>query len=245
MVERHFTLAMSGTDPRSLRLSLVTSPPELSFYGRRNYGGGPVLVLGAGDGRVALEIAAHGTEVWAVEPSGRMLEALKTRMASERPAVVAKVRLLQADPRTLQETQRFEAVVAPHNALALMHTQEDLFGLFVKARQHLLPHGTLVFDLTHVSGPDGFSGRQGTGLIHEQRLFVPHVRLRKNRRDLETVRRFRGRLFGVEEVDEALEAAGFLALERFGSFSGKPFAPEDPLQIVVAALSNYDLSLRR
>jgi hypothetical protein len=42
------------------------------------------------------------------------------------------------------------------------------------------------------------------------------------------------RLYEPEELDALLEGAGFDAIRRFGDFSGEPFSPQAPRQLVSA-----------
>src|SRR4051794_4034776 len=52
-------------------------------------GGGPVLELGVGTGRLALPLAARGIEVWGVDNSEAMLDRLRAKPGAEAVTVVA------------------------------------------------------------------------------------------------------------------------------------------------------------
>jgi SAM-dependent methyltransferase len=235
---------MKPPGPREGRLSLVSPDRDVAFYAGRAWEG-PVLVLGAADGRVALALARHGVQVVAVEPAESMARAAEDRRAAERPEVAGRVRLVHGDPRALRLEERFHAVLAPQNALALYGTLEDVDALFETARAHLSPGGTLLFDLRNPAALL-FSRSQEQGGPREPLLtpppltFMPHFheRARSEGKTHESLRRLKARAFTLEEVDEALTDAGFTALERFGSFTGKPFDPGDPVQVVVAALQS-------
>jgi len=226
--------------PRNGRLSLVASAGDVGFYAQRAWDG-PVLVLGAADGRVAYELGARGVEVVAVEPAEAMARAAEVRRASERPEVAARVKFLHGDPRSLRLKERFAGVAAPQNALALYGALEDVDALFETARLHLRPQGTLVFDLRNPSAPlrprpHGHGGGPGEALLPPPPLtFVPHLHERTRASRHDALRRMKVRAFTLEEVDEALSDAGFTPLERFGDFAGKPFDPGDAVQVVVAA----------
>jgi SAM-dependent methyltransferase len=227
--------------PRTGRLSLVSRSGDLGFYAQRAWDG-PVLLLGSADGRVAFELAARGVEVVAVEPAEGMARAAEERRAAERPEVAGRVRLIHGDPRSLRLRDTFHAVAAPQNALALFGTLEDVDALFETARLHLRPQGTLVFDLRNPAAPlrprpHGQPGEAPTEplLPPPPLTFVPHLHGRTRARESQGLRRMKVRAFTLEEVDEALADAGFIPLERFGDFAGKPFDPGDPVQVVVAA----------
>jgi SAM-dependent methyltransferase len=78
--------------------------------------GGPVLDLGAGTGRVALDLAAAGHEVTALDSDAELLDELTLR-ARERGLKVAAVR---ADARSLARIGRFSLVLAPMQFMQIM-----------------------------------------------------------------------------------------------------------------------------
>ena len=78
--------------------------------------GGPVLELGAGTGRVALDLAAHGHEVTALDSDATLLAELGQR-AKRRGLQVATV---YADARRLGRFGRFGLVIAPMQLLQVL-----------------------------------------------------------------------------------------------------------------------------
>ncbi|MBA3262812.1 MAG: class I SAM-dependent methyltransferase [Thermoleophilaceae bacterium] len=78
--------------------------------------GGPVLELGAGTGRVALDLAAHGHGVTAVERDRELLDEL-ARRAQARGLEVERV---ADDARNLTLSTRFALVVAPMQFLQIV-----------------------------------------------------------------------------------------------------------------------------
>src|SRR5688572_18904401 len=108
-------------------LSLVGQDSDVRFYLRQARAvDGPVLVLGCGSGKVAVELAEAGHTVLGVDPSPRMLQAAESlRQGAGQPAA-ERLKLLEADLRALRLSERFPLVVAPHNALGMMASLEDL-----------------------------------------------------------------------------------------------------------------------
>jgi SAM-dependent methyltransferase len=237
---------MAGTDGPRPVLSLVTADAGCAFYGERaDREGGPALVLGAGDGRIAWELARRGHQVVAADPSEVLIAAAEERRAQEPAEVAARLRVVRADVRSLRLGERFKLVIAPRNALGLMSTRGDLEAALATAALHLADGGAFLLDLINPPehrSPPAPDDRAEEPALWYRPVFVPHLRERRRERPgegagagaLEGLRRLRVRQFSAEELDVALKAAGFEALERYGDFDGRPFAPEDPLQIVIA-----------
>lgn len=228
-------------------LSLVTTDVGATFYADRvDRSGGPALVLGAGDGRIAWELALRGHQVLAAEPSEVLVRAAEERRAKESPEASGRLRVVRADVRSLRLDERFKVVIAPRNSLGLMSTPADLEAALATARAHLLPEGTFLLDLInppeHRSPPPPDDRAEQPPPPWYRPVFVPHLherlRARPGEDAHEGLRRLRVRQFTVRELDAALVGAGFQPLERYGDFDERPFAPEDPLQIVVAQVAS-------
>lgn len=99
--------------------------------------GGPVLDVGAGTGRVSLELAARGVEVVALDVDQPLLSALEVR-AGDLP-----VATLVADARDFQLDRRFALVVVPMQTLQLFGGREGRAAFFRRALAHLIPGGLL------------------------------------------------------------------------------------------------------
>jgi len=78
--------------------------------------GGPVLELGAGTGRVALDLAAHGHEVTALDSDATLLGELERRASRSGVAVAA----VHADARRLPSLGGFALVLAPMQFLQVL-----------------------------------------------------------------------------------------------------------------------------
>lgn len=232
---------MVGKDGRGRApLSLVGPDPDVLFYTRQvAERGGPVLVLGAANGRVAWPVAERGHTVVGVDPSERMIRAAEQRREGEPPEVSERTRFLVADLRAVRLPERFQVVLAPQHAMGLMATRADLEAFLATVRHHLLPGGTFVYDVLNprreaVLPRD--DDEPGAALEPRRPLFALHLRERRRIEGTGGIRRLKLKHFTPDELDAALQAAGLTPRERYGRFDGKPFDLEDPRHIGVAGL---------
>jgi SAM-dependent methyltransferase len=99
--------------------------------------GGPVLELGCGSGRVALDLAARGHRVVGVDADGALLGALAAR-ARER-GLRAETAL--ADVRALALPRRFPLVIAPMQVVQLLGGAVGRARMLARTRDQLEPGG--------------------------------------------------------------------------------------------------------
>ncbi len=95
---------------------------------------GPVLDIGAGTGRVALDLADRGHDVWALDADAALVDALQRR-ARERGL---RVRASAADARTFDlGGARFGLAIAPMQVIQLMGSAEGRAAALERIRAHL------------------------------------------------------------------------------------------------------------
>jgi SAM-dependent methyltransferase len=100
---------------------------------------GRLADLGAGTGRVALELAAAGHAVTAVDVEPVLLEALRRR-ATERGL---EVKTACADVRSLELGDRFSLMLAPMQLLHILGGASGRRRMLTAVRRHLAPGGRL------------------------------------------------------------------------------------------------------
>jgi SAM-dependent methyltransferase len=105
--------------------------------------GGPVLDVGAGTGRVALELAHDGTEVVALDVDPELLAALRERAAAEDMAIET----VAADARDFDLRRRFGAILVPMQTAQLLGGPDGRARFLATAARHLEPGGLLAVAL--------------------------------------------------------------------------------------------------
>jgi SAM-dependent methyltransferase len=101
---------------------------------------GPVLDVGAGTGRVALDLAARGFEVVALDSDAELLAALGERAA----AAGLTVDTVVADARALSlGDRRFGLIAVPMQTLQLLGGADGRAEFLRAARAHLKPGGVV------------------------------------------------------------------------------------------------------
>lgn len=101
--------------------------------------GGPVLDVGAGTGRVALDLARRGHEVVALDASAPLLGALRERAARAR----LTVETAHADARDFDLGRTFALVIVPMQTLQLLDGPAERAAFLRCAARHLRPGGLL------------------------------------------------------------------------------------------------------
>jgi SAM-dependent methyltransferase len=94
---------------------------------------GPVLDIGAGTGRVAIDLAAHGYEVTAIDSDAELLHELSAR-AHKRDL---HVRTAAADARSFELDEEYALAIAPMQVFQLLGGQTGRRAALACIRRHL------------------------------------------------------------------------------------------------------------
>jgi|SRR5579872_1807329 len=105
---------------------------------------GPVLVMGAGTGRVVKALAAQGLEVCGVDSSSGMLDIARAKCSS-----YESVDFVLASIESLNLERRFGMVIVPFDTFSLLETQAQQLSVLARSREHVTPNGLVVVDVTN------------------------------------------------------------------------------------------------
>jgi SAM-dependent methyltransferase len=191
-------------------------------------GDGPVLDVGCGTGRVALDLAARGVAVVGLDVDAKLLAALRDRAAG------LPAETVRADARDFALGRRFPVILAPMQTVQLLGGHEERAAFLRCARAHLEPGGLVA--LAIAEGLQGFDEgemtppmpdvREVDGIVYFSQpvamrndgsaVAIHRVREIVDRDGARTSGRDVVRLERLEAAELELEAAehGFTALER-------------------------------
>jgi len=109
--------------------------------------GDPVLEVGVGTGRVALEFAEQGYRVTGIDNSTAMIDKAREKCATLNNDARQRIKLEQADMRAFSLEQQFQLCVCPFRTLLHNLTMQDQLATLQCVYRHLAPGGVLAFDL--------------------------------------------------------------------------------------------------
>jgi SAM-dependent methyltransferase len=176
---------------------------------------GPILEIGAGTGRVALELARAGHAVTALEREPALLEALRTRARGLR------VRCVRADARSLALRERsFALCLVPMQTVQLLGGAAGRAAFLGRARTALRPGGLLACavlgDLDPFDCADGGPGPEPETAVIDGLLYASlPTRVAPRRRSvvIERERRIIASAAGARELERVASRGRLLHVE--------------------------------
>ncbi|RYD93317.1 MAG: class I SAM-dependent methyltransferase [Sphingomonadales bacterium] len=120
---------------------------DIAYYAGLATAGGSILELGAGTGRVAIPLAEQGFDVVGLDIAQSMLDQAEAKRAQLPAEVVARLRFVRGDLRSLALGQRFDLIVASYYTLAHVQPSAAWKQAFGGMARHLAPGGTIAVHL--------------------------------------------------------------------------------------------------
>lgn len=105
---------------------------------------GPVVELGVGDGRIAVEAAARGRAITGVDLSSAMLDRCRRRASAA--GVLDRLTLLHSDFRTFQLEAPASLIALPYHSLGHLLTLDAKREALAHVYAQLRPGGCFIFD---------------------------------------------------------------------------------------------------
>lgn len=223
---------------------------DVDFYvAEAQEGGGPVLELGCGTGRIVLPLARAGLEVVGLDLDGELLAVARAKLADEATEVQQRVNLVAADMTDFDLGRQFAQIQIPYRTFQHILTPVDQVQVLACLRDHLREGGLLVFDTFDPLGElaaGGFASplRKDTDFIdptsgHQiivwySRDADPEVQIFEQELIFEEVDaegKSQGRTYGRLalrwttrwEMQHLLEGCGFAVEALYGDFVGGPY----------------------
>jgi SAM-dependent methyltransferase len=120
---------------------------DVPFYvaEARKAGGGPIVELGVGTGRIAVPTALTGIQVIGVDSSAGMLEVCRRR--AEDAGVADRLDLRLGDLAAPPVSEQVRLVTCPFRSYLHLPDEPARIGALRAARECLVPDGRLIFDV--------------------------------------------------------------------------------------------------
>ena len=208
-------------------------------------GGGRVLELACGSGRLTVQLAQNGIDIMGADLSATMLDAALAKAA----AAGLPVEFLLADMRSFDFGRQFSTILIPGNSLLHLLTIEDLKRCLACVRGHLVEGGRLVFDVSKwdvsvlARQPETRYPVLTAGQItveetahYDSAKQIRHITWFFSFLDAPDYRvaRYDLRVIFPEELLLLLDCAGFRLEARYGEFTRVAFEDSSPRQVCVA-----------
>jgi SAM-dependent methyltransferase len=112
--------------------------------------GDPVLDVGAGTGRVTLDLARAGYRVTALDRDPELLAALEGRLADNRRIATDMCQAVVADARDFDLGEQFPLIIVPMQTIQLLGGADGRAAFLRCAHRHLMPGGALAVAIAEV-----------------------------------------------------------------------------------------------
>jgi SAM-dependent methyltransferase len=211
-------------------------------------GGGPVLELGGGSGRLAVPLATRGLDTWTVDASAAMLDRLRGKPGGER------VRTIVGDmsqPPFATAVPRFAVVLCAFNTLFNLATTAAQRRCLQRVAGILAAGGHLVVEA--FVPPPSDERDSAVGAVELRHIGLDEVVLSVSRVDPAT-RTVTGQHVQItergirlrpwvlhyatpDELDALAAESGLRLVERHGGWRGEPFTGDSPIHVSTYARS--------
>jgi SAM-dependent methyltransferase len=211
-------------------------------------GGGPVLELGIGSGRLALPLVAQGLEVHGIDAS----EAMVARLRAKPGGAALEVTVGDMADLALADPPPFAVVLVAFNTFFNLPTEEAQRRCLARVAELLAPGGSLLLE---AFVPDGPGGSGVDGALTPRHIGADEVVLSVSQRDraAQTItgqhvhitesgirlRPWHLRYATPEQLDELAAGAGLTLAWRAGGWEGEPFTDDSDVHVSAYRLGRF------
>ena len=202
-------------------------------------GGGRVLELGVGTGRLAIPLAATGVEVHGLDTSERMLQQLASKAGGE------AVRAVQGDMVDDMPPGPFSLVFVAYNTFFNLLTHQRQQACFHAAAARVADGGLFVIEAFVPDAQHGPASSISVRSVTADRVVLSVSSTDANEQLAEgqfvefteaggvRLRPWSIRWATTAQLDEMASVAGFSLADRWESFTRAPFGPESERHVSV------------
>ena len=215
----------------------------------RQAGGGPVLELGVGSGRLALPLAEQGIDVHGIDASPAMVERMRAKPGGD--AIHVTVGDMAA--LDLVDPPPFAVVLVAFNTFFNLATEADQRRCLARVASVLAPEGWFVLE---AFVPDAVGGAGIDGALTPRHISVDEVVLSVSQRDraAQTItgqhvhvteagirlRPWHLRYATPEQLDDLAASAGLTLAWRAAGWRDEPFTDESSAHVSAWRRGRFD-----
>jgi SAM-dependent methyltransferase len=136
-----------GYEASAKYYDLFGEKPDLDYYISLGITYKKALEIGVGTGRVALELAKAGVDVWGIDSSPSMLQVAQSKITKQPQEVQNRITLLQEDMTHFNLKETFPCIYIPASGFSHCISTSDQVNCLKCVHNHLEDDGLFVFDL--------------------------------------------------------------------------------------------------
>ncbi len=236
-------------------IPLYNSRRDVDFYVDLCRQAGEALELGCGTGRILIPAAQARCVVTGLDHSKNMLARCRAKADALSNDTRHRITLVEGDMTRFHLSRTFNLAIAPFRPIQHLTTIGEQLSFLQCVREHLVPGGTLVFDVFNpslaslaaevnaeeiedtpeLSLPEGRCVRRAFRMVGKHHAEQCNdIELIYYLDDRRLVQSCRLRYFFRFELEHLLARSGFEVTALHGAFDRSPFADDSPDMIFTA-----------
>ena len=219
----------------------VTDAPATARALHALAGGGNLLELGIGTGRIAIPLAqllSPGRSVWGIDESQAMLDLCRSKLADMNPSVAERIHLLQGDMADDLPSGPFSVIFCTFNTFFNLDSEAAQRKCLHAVSQRLAPGGAVVLETAVLTGANTsaptIAHTAQSSSDYDPETQIGHGVFTSASLDGSLVERpWRIRYSTPVQIDEMAAAARLICTDRWEDFAFTPFHAGSARQVGV------------